>query len=865
MTKRGRSTGSPRPAKKPRERSSQELAEHEARVRLELAARAGGVGFWDWDLLSSVSVYSDEWKRQIGHEPDEVGNHYLEWERRLHPDDREHALACVSEYLAGRNREYVVEFRLRHKDGSYRWILARGEAIRDAKGKPLRLVGCHIDVTERKAGERALIDSRGVLVKQKEELMLAMEMASLGRWNFDPDSRHLILDEAFVRLLRIPDNGGGPLSLPLDDYVSEFLPEDAVAAMTSSLNEAVAAPGRQQTRQLEHRWRRGDGTFAVVSVRFVLEKDAAGNIVKCYGVNQDITERKAIETRLERLLDGESVLSAVSQRFIEMDMREFDSVVLDALKTIAHFMGAVRASVFLYGEQGRILNPFEWTADPADTLREEIKTVRTGQYSYFHEELAAFRPVLLRGMRDLPRGSSEREYAETRGFRSMVLLPLASHTRLIGIFIIYGPWGQEDVFDQDLVPLLGSFAVSLSNALARRTAEEERVFLERQLFQSQKLEAIGTLAGGIAHDFNNILTAIVGNLELARMDLAGGQALDDSLTAIETAADRATALVQQILAFSRHHQHERRVVALPAIAAEAVRFVRATIPAVVAIDLSIGPGVPHVLAEPTQLHQILINLCANAWHALEESPGRIEIGVDAVMLTDADAARIGGISAGECARLTVTDNGCGMDEEMLKRIFEPFFTTKPVGKGTGLGMSVVLGIVQSHHGGITIDSTVGKGTTVRVYIPAARSAIGAIEPLRQAVLGHGERLLLLDDEIALARVVSQALERLGYRVQAFSDPRDAIRAFQADPLQFDLVIADYEMPEITGLDVAKAITQVRPELPIVLWSGRFVPDIDQAAGEIGVKRLVTKPCEPSELSRIVGEVLQLARQDGAGT
>jgi PAS domain S-box-containing protein len=954
-----------------------EAREHEARVRLELAARFGNVGFWDWDLATNATVYSDEWKSQLGYAPDEIKADYREWEARLHPDDRVRAMGRIRSYLTGDTRDYEVEFRLRHKNGSYRWIFARGEAIRDAAGTPKRLVGCHIDLTDRKAAERAVLESRqryadlvqsidgivweadaqtlqftyvsdhaetmlgytreawlsdaafwrdhlhsddrelavrhrldrmarretheseyrivaadgrivwirdmvtvaaedgelrflrglmldvtarhqaeAALVKQKEQLVLAMELASLGRWDFIPATRDIVLDDALFRLLRTTPEQQGGTAMPLELYIDKFMPDDAREVMTGAMNDAVRAPGPVHTNQIEHRCRRADGSIAFVSVRFVMVKRADGEVLECNGVIQDISERKQIETRLKRLLEGESILSSLSQRFIETDLRDVDDEVRGALQTISTFVGAVRAALFSYSIDGsRILNPYEWCLDPADSLAGDVKDLRVGQLGFFHEELKAFRSVHIRQIDDLPVGSYERRWAEEHGFRSMELFPMTSHTRLIGVLVVYGPFGKPQAFAPDLIPLLGSFAVSLSNVLARKQAEEERVFLERQLFQSQKLEAIGTLAGGIAHDFNNILTAIVGNLELARMDAAAGRPTDDSLVAIETAADRATALVQQILAFSRHHQHERRVVSLPAVVAEAVRFVRSTIPAVIGIDLSIGAGVPSVMADPTQIHQILINLCANAWHAMEDAPGRIEVVIEGVVLSSRDAARIGGINGGECARLVVRDTGSGMDEATVKRIFEPFFTTKPVGKGTGLGMSVVLGIVQTHQGGVTVESELGRGTTVAVYIPGAISAVGAADPLPQVAHGRGERLLLLDDEVEVARVMSRALERLGYRVTAFSDPRDALAAYRDNPDSYDVIIADYEMPSVTGLDVAREMRQTRADAAIVLWSGRFAAEMASAAQRAGIERLVSKPCEPSELSRVIRDVL----------
>ncbi len=831
-------------------RKRAEAAEHEAQIRLEVAARAGDVGFWDWDLATNAVVFSDEWKRQLGYEPGEIGHSYEDWESRLHPDDQERAVARVREYLDGRSSEYEVEFRLRHKDGSYRWILARGKALRDQAGRPTRLVGSHVDVTAQHLTQDALR-------QQKQGLQLAVELASLGYWDFDPATRRIVCDDGLFTLLRTTAAEQGGAAMPLDVYQRTFIPEDSRRRLVDVMNQALASPGTHQTRQIEHAVRRADGTLGILNVRFVLIKNEAGRVLACRGVCHDISEPKRAEARLTRLLEGESLLAVVSQRFIEMDLHEFDVAVHEALKGVAEFVGAVRAALFIYSaDRSRVPLQAEWSLDPADPIEDEIRDLKVGELGFFHGELSALRPVHVRTLDDLPVGSRERRYAQRRGFRPTLLLPLARQTRLVGVLALYGPRGAAHTFDDDLIPLMGSFAVSLAHAVGRRNAEEERRLLERQLFQSQKLEAIGTMAGGIAHDFNNILTAIVGNLEIARLDAEAGAPLGESLDAIETAAQRAIALVQQILAFSRHQQHEHRVVSLPEVAAEAIRFVRATIPAHVAIELATARDVPPVLADPTQMHQILINLCANAWHAMDGGPGRIGIRIEPVGLTHNDALRIGGIRPGEAVRLTVSDNGSGMNDEQLKRIFEPFFTTKPVGKGTGLGMSVVLGIVQSHGGGIAIESGVGRGTSVHVYIPAARDAVVENEPSPAAVMGRGERLLLLDDERAVATVVAQGLERLGYHVRMFTDVRAALAALEANPRAFDLVIADYEMPEATGLDVTRTVRRLRPELPVIVWSGRFAPDIHDIAQAAGVTRLVTKPCEPSELSRIIGDVLR---------
>jgi signal transduction histidine kinase/ActR/RegA family two-component response regulator len=437
----------------------------------------------------------------------------------------------------------------------------------------------------------------------------------------------------------------------------------------------------------------------------------------------------------------------------------------------------------------------------------------------------------------------------------MLLYPLTSKARLIGVAGFYGRVLEPRVFDDDLRNLLSSFAISMANLVARKGAEDERSSLERQLRQAQKMEAIGTLAGGIAHDFNNILGAIVGNLGLARIDNEHGRPVGESLLEIERASERARALVQQILAFSRQQEHEREVVALAPIVSEATRLMRATIPATVAIETDAQGDAPDVVADQTQVHQILMNLCANAWHAMEDRPGTIAVGLKGATVRADQAARMG-IEPGRYACLSVRDNGRGMDEETLNRVFDPFFTTKNVGKGTGLGMSVVHGIVRSHLGGISIDSKVGRGTQVRIYLPAATGTAVAAAPQPSTTLGKGEHILLVDDEDAIVRVMTRILERLGYRVSPFTNAVDALAAFRADGGAFDLVISDFEMPDATGLELARVIHGERPATPVILCSGRYRADtvVDPDAGA-NVRRLINKPCSASVLSRVVRDVL----------
>ncbi len=720
-------------------------------------------------------------------------------------------------------------------------------SIEDGQSDVLR--GVMLDITAQKEAEGRDAD-------HQTRLRLSMELARLGSWELDLATQMLTLDDEAFRLLRTTAAAQGGRSMRQEVYRETFLPLEDRSALHAAMTEAVATTPPTVGRQMEHRVIRADGTVGFVTMRFSLITDASGRPVRAVGAIQDISEWKEAETRLKWLLEGESLLSRLAQRFIDMDLADFDAQVSEVLRSVAEFVCTVRASLFIYSADGTsVSTTHEWSADPADSLREQVRELPVGYYAFLRQELTANRVVRMESPEDVPADTAESRYVAAAGFRSLLLYPLMSRMRLIGVAGFYGPPGQPRTFDSDVRSFLLSFSSALANVLSRKAAEDERVSLERQLLQAQKMEAIGTLSGGIAHDFNNVLGAIIGNVGLARMEIELGRPVESSLLEIEHAAERASALVQQILTFSRQQDHQRRVMALAPVVEDAIRLLRATLPAIVSLETSIGRHVPNVSADSTQMHQILLNLCANAWHAMEDAPGLIQVGLKAVTLTASEAERIGGLTRGRFVCLTVTDNGRGMDDATMKRVFDPFFTTKTVGKGTGLGMSVVHGIVRSHQGGISLTSEPGRGTVVTVYLPAAKTPAREAVEEPPVVRGHGEHILIIDDEESIVRVESRILERLGYRVTGFLAPLEALKAFRVTPDAFDLVMTDYEMPEMTGLGVAREISRLRPGTPIVLCSGRFREDAREEAEAAGIGRFVTKPCGASVLSRAVSELL----------
>jgi PAS domain S-box-containing protein len=383
----------------------------------------------------------------------------------------------------------------------------------------------------------------------------------------------------------------------------------------------------------------------------------------------------------------------------------------------------------------------------------------------------------------------------------------------------------------------------------------DRRRLEGQLLHAQKMEAIGTLAGGVAHDFNNILAAILGNAHLAHEDLEPSHAASRSVAEIVQAAERGRALVEQILAFSHKRAPEKRLIHPRAIVEESVKLLRATLPTGIELVVHIDDPLPAIVADATQLEQVVINLGTNAWHAIDGGHGCIEIRLSPVVVKDGEArARV---PAGRWARLTVADTGRGIDAETLNRIFEPYFTTKGPGKGTGLGLPVVHAAVQSHDGHIEVTSTPGVGTTVSVYLPAAiiTDAPAATSLPSAAHRGNGQRILYVDDERALVVLAIRGLGRLGYRVHGCTSAIEALACVRDDPSAFDLMVTDNNMPEASGIELTRDVRALRRDLPVIIVSGYVDDDLRAAAGAVGIGHVLYKPSTLTELSQVIGRLL----------
>jgi PAS domain S-box-containing protein len=763
---------------------------HAYTERLQLALRASGYGVWDMDPVSGKIYWDARQCELYGLAADQFAGNYPAWMSLIHPEDREKVEANI-QAAAESGDEFNNEFRIIRPDGVIRHIEDHGYLRRDAAGRLVRAVGMDRDVTAEKEMQEALRLA-------EERWQLALTGTNDGVWDWNVASGSIFFDVRYAEIL------GYPLEeLPHDDrgWMVLVHPDDLSAAMAARESHLA---GQTSLYSAEHRMRTKSGKWKWVLGRGkVVAWDTAGLPQRMVGTFSDITERKELEQTMRRnqeLADHVGRLAMIGGW--EYDLRD---------KTL-YWSKSVRAI-------------HEVTDD-------YVPQVETAHQFYAPE----MRPVL----------QSAFHRCLTEGEPYDLELPLITFA---GRRIWVRTLGRAEDSGGRRVRLYGAF----QDITARHEAEEGRRQLETQLFQAQKMETLGTLAGGIAHDFNNLLTGIMGYHDLAADVLPEDHQVRGYLTEARQASMRARELVEQILTFSRQQETpERMPVDMALLVAEARRFLRATLPSTIQIQSEINEQCPRVLADSTQLHQVLLNLGSNGAQAMGDQGGVLKFTLSAVILDAPQAAALGGLSAGKYVCLCVSDVGHGIDETTLKRIFDPFFTTKKPGQGTGLGLSVVHGIVRSHQGGIEVDSKVGVGTTFRIYLPEADSETETRSQQHSSVPhGHGDKIFLVDDEEVVAKFAAIALERLGYKVVTFDSALPCLEAIRADPSICDVLVTDQTMPGLTGTNLIEAVHKINPGLRAILMSGYFTKVSAQTLDQLTNVELLNKPFTSDELALAV--------------
>jgi len=635
------------------------------------------------------------------------------------------------------------------------------------------------------------------LLESEKDLNRVQSIARIGLWQWDIASGDATWSDELFRIF------GVEKQRPNFELARSLAHPEDRASWETAVAEAVK---RKEPIAIDYRAVRPDGR--VIWVRNESEPvfDAEGELIRYIGTAQDITEHKEAD---EALRDSEERYRAlVEQAAEEIFVHDLEGRFRDA--------NAVACEKLGYSKE-ELLDMCVPDVDPDFIERDDMNR--------FWSKLQTDAPVVFRARHRRNDGST---YPV-----EVSLNPITAR-------------GER---------LVLAFARDISE---RVRAEEERAGLERQLRQSHKMEAIGTMAGGIAHDFNNILGVIVGNAELAMDDLPDFGEARESLKEIADASARARDIVRQLLAYIRRGEEELRPVPARRAVKEAMKLIGASLPKTVRIHTEFKLGRERIMADPTQLHQVLMNLCYNAGQAMHQEGGDLTVSVDLVTPGEADAAVLG---PERCLRIVVADTGPGISEGHIDRIFDPYFTTKKVGQGSGLGLAVALGIIKSWGGVIRAASTVGEGAAFTILLPLTREKPARVTPEQVMAVGGPERILFIDDEPRLAAMVKRLLESLGYRVVTRTDPVEALGLFREDPRAFDAVITDMTMPGMTGDRLAAEIRSLRPEMPILLCTGYSDLVNEKKAGELGVSAFLAKPLRREELAAALRSALNRSGED----
>ena len=675
----------------------------------------------------------------------------------------------------------------------------------------------------RRMMDRIEADHEARLREGNERLDLALRGADLGLWDSNLVGGRLILDARGCAMLGYtPEEIGTEPGAWIRRVHADDWPV-ARAALVAHLK------GESPSYHSEYRVRHRDGRWIWILDRGkVVERDASGTALRAVGTHMDVTERNKAQEELQQSV-------------------AFRELLLEAMPLPVFYKDTSGRYTGCNSAFGRFVG-----MNPKDIVGKTVFDV------------------------------SPRAFAQTYRDKDLDLLTDPYGLQTYESQVLHADGTPHDVIFHKARMVDGAGKPTgilgvITDITELKRIETTRDQLEAQLRESQKMEALGTLAGGVAHDFNNILAAIVGNVELACQDVGPAHRALESLEEIRKASRRATALVQQILAFGRRQVIERKVTALEPIVEESARLLRATLPAGMTLDVECAQDTPPVSADATQVQQVVLNLCTNAWQALqtyEPAPGQaksktIRIRLEAyVHSPKADRKPdTNAVPERRYAVLTVSDNGPGMNEATVARIFEPFFTTKPAGEGTGLGLAVVHGIVQEHGATIDVRSEPGAGTTFRISFPEADAVLAeTTENVASTVdrdsakpsEGKGRHVLYVDDDESIVFLMTRLLQRRGFRVTSFTDAGAALAAVRAEPYQYDLAVTDYNMPGISGLDVARAVREIRADLPVVLATGYITEELRTNAPAAGVNEVIYKPNTVDELCEAVAR-LAIAR------
>ena len=698
------------------------------------------------------------------------------------PADRDRIIRKIATGNPVDNEEVVYRVR----SGEIRNILYTGRLI-DVDGKP-HILSHALDITEHKRSEQALKES-------EERYRILAENARDVIWILDLDLKYLYMSPSIKRLRGY--SAEEVMKQSLDQILTPESYRRAMEIFHKELGlermEQIHGPDWSRTIEIEMFCRDGSTVWTEVIINLLYDKE--GTLTSFMGITRDITKRRQAEEALRQSEERFRIMAEVSPEIFWMATPGWEKVI------------------YVSPAFERIIGM------PVD---EVYRDPRAWLNLVHHEDSAYVSSTIGFGQEHAADGEYDFRIIRKDGAMRWI------HNRRYAVHNSQG----------DLICFTGM----AEDITERKQAEEDRSIYEVRLMRSQKLEAIGTLAGGIAHDFNNILSAIIGYSELALDDLPKDNSASMNIEEVLKAGERAKELVKQILTFSRQRETERRPVKIDLIIKEALKLLRSSIPSSITISNRIDSSTCTVFADPTQIHQVIMNLCTNAYHAMLPNGGNLTVSLEQLYLDTGFISRHPPLHEGTHVRLTVSDTGCGMDQETLKRIFDPFFTTKEKTKGTGLGLATVHGIVTDLGGAIFVTSTIGKGSSFELYLPIFGEENDELESFIEAPpQGKGEYILLVDDEEAILNFSKTMLEHLGYKVKGISSSIEALKIFRSAPDKLDLVLTDQTMPGMTGSALAIEILTIRPDMPIILMTGYSETITPEEVVAQGIKEYIEKP------------------------
>ncbi len=803
--------------------------------RLQLATSSAFLGVWDWNVGENFMIWNDRMFELYGITRNTFSSNILAWMNSLHPDDKETAIAECQAALKG-DKDYDTVFRILQPDGAVKYLKANGLVLRDADGTAVRMLGINVDITEQKNAENTLKSNI-----TKLEVLLGI--TSLPEASVKTISDHIL--SSITRLMESEYGFYGFVSedesiMTIHSWSGEAMENCSMADKPSDFAICKSGVWAEAVRRREplilnnyaagHPAKRGlPAGHVQLTNLLVLPFFSHGRITAVAAVanrnsdysQDDVAQLTAFLTSVQAITDSKQA---------EEELRKREGHFRTLVETIPDL-------IWLKDKDGAYLscNPIFERFFGAKAANIVGKT----DYDFVDRELADFfvendRKAMLAG-----KPTINEEWITFADDGHRVLLETI----------------KTPMYDSQGT-LIGVLGIG-RDITERRRAEEENTQLQVQLQQAQKMEAIGTLAGGIAHDFNNILGAILGYAELAQEDSPPGSIVRKDIDQVVKASYRAKDLVKQILAFSRQDKTDQIPLQPGIIIKEALKMLRPSLPSTIDIQQDIDLEAGLILADPSQIHQVMVNLCTNAFHAMEETGGTLTISLKKKTLSQNDLANEPQVQPGDFVQLSISDTGPGIPPEIQEKIFDPYFTTKEVGKGTGMGLAIIHGIVKSYNGLVTCHSVLGEGAVFHVYLPViADPTIVEIEtaPLDLTQLGN-ERILFIDDEEILAEMGQAMLERLGYRVTVRRNSIEALNTFQNQPEQFDLVITDQTMPGMTGSDLARRMLQIRPGMPIILCTGYSNLISEGKAKLLGIKGFAMKPLAKKDIAALIREVL----------